>query len=112
MTKFLQIGPANLKLELGTGLEALEVFLNRFPDADNENFNGTIIFRLDSPRQILVDKSKKILQLIGPDLNQIDDTAMTIVALQVLFRFANLVTFSGGPNPWLLLHGSAAMWDK
>ncbi|MGC9048919.1 MAG: NUDIX domain-containing protein [Patescibacteria group bacterium] len=109
MVKHLQIGPAKIKIIIDKKFKSLDNFLNQFPQSKDKKQDGFIRIKFAGERKILINKNKKILQLSGPDLDKIKNPLVEIAILQILFRFANFVTFA---KPYLLLHGSTAIWDN
>lgn len=108
MIKYLQIGPVNLQIIIDRRFRSLANFLNQFAQVKDKKVDGFIKIKFAKERRISINKNKKILQLSGPDLNEIRNPLVEIAILQFLFRFANFVTIT---KPYLLLHGSTAIWD-
>lgn len=109
MIKYLQIGPAKIKIIIDKRFKSLNNFFNQFPQAKDKKVDGFVKIKFAKERKISIDKNKKILQLSGPDLDEIKNPLVEIAILQILFRFANFVTFF---EPYLLLHGSTAIWNN
>ena len=109
MLKYLQIGPATLKIQIASILKEISRFLDKFPKSKSKKPAGSIVIKPCPKRKIKLNKSQKFLQWLGPDINNLTDPLTQICLLQILFRFANFCTLS---SPYLLLHGSTAIFSR
>src|SRR3989339_368381 len=108
MIKYLSIGPAKIKVEFDDVFEKLSLFLDQFSLAQESGVDGSILINKSAKKSIRLDKKDKILKISGPDLDNLDDPLVKIFILQTLFRFANFITLK---NPYILMHGSVAIWE-
>lgn len=105
MTKYLQVGPATIRLQAPLMSKKLLHFLNPLLQDKKKNVNGVIKLRIGKQRQINLNRELKLLELITSDIKNLNNPFVKIGLLQALFRFANFCTQN---KPYLLLHGSAA----
>jgi 8-oxo-dGTP pyrophosphatase MutT (NUDIX family) len=108
MIKRLLIGPARIKIELNDKFTQLSLFLNQFPSFQEGKEDGSIFIDESNKKNIKLDKKNKALKISGPDLDNLNDPLVKIFILQMLFRLANFVTLK---NPYILMHGSSAIWE-
>ncbi len=108
MIKYLSIGPAKIRIEFSDKFAQLSPFLDQFPLAQESGAVGSILINESAKKSIKLDRRNKVLKINGPDLDNLNDSLVKIFILQTLFRFANFVTLK---NPYILMHGSSAIWE-
>jgi len=107
MIKYLQIGPATIKLQIFLRSKRMLNFLNQLPQK-KQKVDGILKLKKGKQRQINLNRKLKLLELVAPDIENLSNPFVKIGLLQGLFRFANFCTQD---KPYLLLHGSTVAMD-
>ncbi len=109
MIKYIQIGLIVLKIDIKKKSEVINNILKSFKMTPVKKGDGVIVFKEAKKRSIKTDFKNRSVEVAGPALDDWSDHLLPIMIMQIIFRFADLL--SAG-KPQLLLHASTAIWSE